>query len=52
MGPGDGVATVANAGGYSTSAIRAAGAQPLYIDIDPSTMNMSAADLAARTPGP
>jgi dTDP-4-amino-4,6-dideoxygalactose transaminase len=42
------VATVANAGGYSTTAIRAIGAEPLYIDIDPATMNMSAADLAAR----
>ena len=48
VGPGDTVATVANAGGYSTSAIRAVGAVPLYIDIDPGTMNMSAADLAAR----
>jgi dTDP-4-amino-4,6-dideoxygalactose transaminase len=48
VGPGDTVATVANAGGYSTTAIRAVGAQPLYIDIDPDTMNMSAADLAAR----
>jgi dTDP-3-amino-2,3,6-trideoxy-4-keto-D-glucose/dTDP-3-amino-3,4,6-trideoxy-alpha-D-glucose/dTDP-2,6-dideoxy-D-kanosamine transaminase len=48
VGPGDTVATVANAGGYSTTAIRAVGAEPLYIDIDPGTMNMSAADLAAR----
>jgi dTDP-4-amino-4,6-dideoxygalactose transaminase len=48
VGPGDTVATVANAGGYSTTAIRAVGAEPLYIDIDPHTMNMSAADLAAR----
>ena len=48
VGPGDTVATVANAGGYSTTAIRAVGAEPLYIDIDPSSMNMSAADLAAR----
>jgi dTDP-4-amino-4,6-dideoxygalactose transaminase len=48
IGPGDAVATVANAGGYSTTAIRAVGAEPLYIDIDPATMNMSAADLAAR----
>src|SRR6266536_471601 len=30
IGPGDRVATVANAGGYSTTAIRAAGAEPLY----------------------
>src|ERR1035437_6177889 len=48
IGPGDSVATVANAGGYSTTAIRAVGAEPLYIDIDPGTMNMSVADLAAR----
>jgi len=48
IGPGDTVATVANAGGYSSTAIRAVGAEPLYIDIDPGTMNMSAADLAAR----
>jgi dTDP-4-amino-4,6-dideoxygalactose transaminase len=48
VGPGDTVATVANAGGYSTTAIRAVGAEPLYIDIDPDTMNMSAADLKAR----
>jgi dTDP-4-amino-4,6-dideoxygalactose transaminase len=48
VGPGDTVATVANAGGYSTTAIRAVGAEPLYIDIDPSSMNMSAADLAGR----
>jgi dTDP-4-amino-4,6-dideoxygalactose transaminase len=48
IGPGDAVATVANAGGYSTTAIRATGAEPLYIDIDPDTMNMSAADLATR----
>jgi dTDP-4-amino-4,6-dideoxygalactose transaminase len=48
IGPGDTVATVANAGGYSTTAIRATGAEPLYIDIDRDTMNMSAADLATR----
>ncbi|MCU1236056.1 MAG: DegT/DnrJ/EryC1/StrS aminotransferase [Candidatus Solibacter sp.] len=48
IGPGDAVATVANAGGYSTAAIRAAGAEALYVDIDPVTMNMSAADLQAR----
>jgi len=48
IGPGDTVATVANAGGYSSTAIRAVGAEPLYIDIDPCTMNMSAADLSAR----
>ena len=48
IGPGDSVATVANAGGYSTAAIRAVGAEPIYIDIDPYTMNMSAASLRAH----
>ncbi|MEO8595646.1 MAG: DegT/DnrJ/EryC1/StrS family aminotransferase [Candidatus Solibacter sp.] len=48
IGQGDRVATVANAGGYSTTAIRAIGAEPLYIDIEPDSMNMAAADLAAR----
>src|SRR6478672_1283835 len=32
--PGDAVATVANAGGYSSTAIRALGAVPLYVEID------------------
>jgi dTDP-3-amino-2,3,6-trideoxy-4-keto-D-glucose/dTDP-3-amino-3,4,6-trideoxy-alpha-D-glucose/dTDP-2,6-dideoxy-D-kanosamine transaminase len=50
--PGGCVATVANAGGYSTAAIRALGAEPLYIDVEPTNLNMSAEDLAARlTPG-
>ena len=35
VGPGDRVVTVANAAAYSTLAILAVGAQPLYIDIDP-----------------
>src|SRR6266446_7229952 len=48
IGPGDTVATVANAGGYSTAAIRAVGAEPIYIDIEPYTMNMSAASLLAH----
>ena len=36
-GPVSVVATVANAGGYATTAILAAGATPLYIDVDPDT---------------
>ena len=48
IGPGDSVATVANAGGYSTTAIRAVGAEPVYIDIDEYSMNMSAASSVAR----
>jgi dTDP-3-amino-2,3,6-trideoxy-4-keto-D-glucose/dTDP-3-amino-3,4,6-trideoxy-alpha-D-glucose/dTDP-2,6-dideoxy-D-kanosamine transaminase len=46
-GPGDLVATVANAGMYATVAILAVGARPLYIDIDSDTMTMSAAALRA-----
>ena len=34
VGAGDEVATVANAGGYASAAIRAVGAMPLYVDID------------------
>lgn len=45
------VATVANAGMYSSCAIAAIGARPVYVDIDPDTMLMSAADLSARIAG-
>ena len=38
---GDHVATVANAGGYSTTAIRALTAMPCYVEIDPQTMLLS-----------
>jgi dTDP-4-amino-4,6-dideoxygalactose transaminase len=38
VGAGDRVVTVANAGGYSTTAIRSIGAVPHYIDIEPETM--------------
>jgi dTDP-3-amino-2,3,6-trideoxy-4-keto-D-glucose/dTDP-3-amino-3,4,6-trideoxy-alpha-D-glucose/dTDP-2,6-dideoxy-D-kanosamine transaminase len=38
---GDEVLTVANAGGYATSAILSLGATPVYADIDPHTMLMS-----------
>lgn len=34
VGPGDKVATVANAGAYSSIAIRSVGATPVYVDID------------------
>jgi dTDP-4-amino-4,6-dideoxygalactose transaminase len=47
IGPGDAVATVANAGMYSTTAIRAAGATPTYVEIDASTLQMDPAALAA-----
>jgi len=35
------VATVANAGFYSSTAIYAIGAKPLYVDVDPGTLTMS-----------
>jgi dTDP-4-amino-4,6-dideoxygalactose transaminase len=38
VAPGQSVITVANAGGYSTSAILATGARPVYVDIDPATL--------------
>jgi len=44
--PGDEVATVANAGLYATTAIRAVGALPLYVDVDPVHALMSPASLA------
>jgi aminotransferase EvaB len=47
IGPGDEVVTVANAGMYSTVAIRAVGGIPVYVDVDPDTMLMSPPALAA-----
>jgi aminotransferase EvaB len=41
IGEGDAVATVANAGGYASTAIRVVGAIPHYVDVDPTSMNMS-----------
>lgn len=42
---GEVVVTVANAGMYGTTAIRAVGARPLYVDIDPLTLNLDPNDL-------
>lgn len=47
VGAGDLVATVSNAGGYSTTAIRSLGAFPQYVEIEPDTMLMSAESLEA-----
>jgi dTDP-4-amino-4,6-dideoxygalactose transaminase len=46
VGPGDVVVTVANAGGYGTTAIRAVGARPRWVDIDADTLLMDPAALA------
>jgi dTDP-4-amino-4,6-dideoxygalactose transaminase len=45
-GAGDRVATVANAGGYSTTAIRGIGATPVYVDVDRDTALMTRETLA------
>jgi len=42
---GDSIMLVANAGFYGSTAVHAVGAKPLYIDIDPRTLNMSAEHL-------
>jgi dTDP-4-amino-4,6-dideoxygalactose transaminase len=47
IGAGARVATVANAGMYSTAAILAVGARPVFIDIDPDTLVLSPAALRA-----
>ena len=39
--PGDKVLTTANCGMYATIAIIACGAEPVFVDVDPSTMNMA-----------
>jgi len=48
VGPDDQVATVANAGGYSTAAIRAVDAEPLFVDVDRSSMLLAPTALAER----
>lgn len=40
VGPGDRVVTVANAGFYSSTAIRAVGAEPVYVDVDSRSLTM------------
>jgi len=51
VGADDDVVTVANAGMYSTIAIRAIGARPRYVDVDDGTLLLSAQKVAgAQTP--
>lgn len=45
-GAGDEVICVANAGGYATAACLAAGARPIYLDIDPETLQLDIAGIA------
>ncbi len=46
VGPGDAVLTVANAGGYASAAIRARGAVPRFVDVDPEHGLLDASVLA------
>ncbi|MFB9068170.1 DegT/DnrJ/EryC1/StrS family aminotransferase [Pseudofulvimonas gallinarii] len=46
LGPGDGVAMVANAGMYAATAAVAAGCTPVYCDINPGTLLMDPDSLA------
>ncbi len=48
VGQGGRVLTVANAGAYSTTAIRAAGAEPVYVDVDDDTLLVDAAEVRRR----
>ena len=45
---GDRVATVANAGYYTSTALTAIGAEPVYIDIDENSLTMSPVDLVRQ----
>lgn len=47
VGAGQSVLTVANAGCYSSTAIEAVGARPVYADVDPQHLNMSPDALAS-----
>jgi dTDP-4-amino-4,6-dideoxygalactose transaminase len=48
VGAGDQVATVANAGGYATTAILAIGASPVFADVDEATLLVDPSSLAQR----
>lgn len=45
---GDQVILTANAGFYGSAAVRSIGAVPVYVDVDPSTMNLSATELESQ----
>jgi len=48
VGSGDQVVTVANAGSFARTAIRAVGAEPCYVDVEPETLCMDARELSRR----
>lgn len=51
IGPGQRVLTVANAGFYASTAIRAVGAEPVYAEIDAATLTLAPAALARALAG-
>jgi dTDP-4-amino-4,6-dideoxygalactose transaminase len=51
LGPGDEVITVSNTAVATVSAIRMAGATPVFCDVDPQTLLMDPADAAQRISG-
>jgi dTDP-4-amino-4,6-dideoxygalactose transaminase len=51
IGPGDKVITVGNAGPYGSCAIHQIGAQPVFVDIEPTTLNISLEALESALAG-
>lgn len=51
IGPGKKVILVANAGFYGSTAVYSVGAQPVYVDVDPSSLTMAPAALQAALNG-
>jgi len=51
IGPGQRVLTVANAGFYASTAIRAVGAEPVYAEVDAATLTLAPAALAEALSG-
>jgi dTDP-4-amino-4,6-dideoxygalactose transaminase len=52
VGAGDRVVVTANAAMYSTSAVLACGAEPVFVDVDPASSTMQVAALATALAGP
>lgn len=51
VGENDSVLTVANAGGYGTTALLKCGAKPIYVDVTPSTLQMDIENLDRTVQG-
>ncbi|MFN0029668.1 MAG: DegT/DnrJ/EryC1/StrS family aminotransferase [Acidimicrobiales bacterium] len=51
VGPGVDVVTVANAGGYTANATQAIGARPVFVDVEPNTLQMDVEQLQTALSG-